>query len=62
MNLKDETSIGIIYLPWPTKGSPSLIGFMLLSRQGFYAPGHRDLDLSHTDPKINMDHLTAIAN
>jgi len=37
--------------------SLSLIGFKLLSRQGFYVPGHGDLDLLPTDPKINSDHL-----
>jgi len=34
---------------WPTElpitVSPSLTGFKLLSRQEFYTPSHRDLDL-----------------
>jgi len=32
--------------------SPSLIGFNLLSRQGFYVQDNCDLDFRPTDPKI----------
>jgi len=50
-------SIGIIYGPWPTKSlimvSLSLIGFKLISEQGFYASGHCDLDDLPTNPNIN---------
>jgi len=47
--LQIPKSIGIIYGSWPTKTplmvSLILIGFMLLSGQGFYAPGLSYLDL-----------------
>ena len=59
-----DWSIGIIYGSLPTKTLImvylSLIGFMLLSGQGFYAPAY--LDLRPTDSKINRDHLSAMAN
>ena len=42
--------------------SLNLIGFKLLSGQGFYAPGHRDLDLWPADPIINLDLLSVMAN
>jgi len=35
----------------PIMVSLSLTGFMSWSEQGFYAQGHCDLDLWHTDPK-----------
>jgi len=45
----DPKWTGIIYGPWPTKApimvSLSLLGFKLLSLQGFYVPGHCDIDL-----------------
>jgi len=34
--------------------SLSIIGFEKLSGQGFYAPGHCDLDLLPTDTKIGV--------
>jgi len=47
-DLLTPKSIGIICQPWPTKTpnlvSLNLIGFKLLSGQGFYAQGHFDLD------------------
>ena len=49
-------SIKIIDGSWPTKTlimvSQSLIGFKLLSRQGFYVQDHCDHDLWTTDTKI----------
>jgi len=46
---EDELSIGILYHSWlsktPIMVSRNLIGFKLMSRQGFYVPGHCDLDL-----------------
>ena len=38
--------------PTPVMVSLNLIGFKLLCKQGFYAPGHRDLDLWQNDPNI----------
>jgi len=42
--------------------SLSLLGFKLLSGQGFNVPCHCDLDLLPTDRKINGDHLWVMAN
>jgi len=48
-DLLTPKSIEIIYGSWPTKTlimvSLSLIGFVLFSGQGLYAPDHHDLDL-----------------
>jgi len=41
--------------------SLSLLGFKLLSGQGFYVEGHCDIDFWHFDPKINRDHLWVMA-
>jgi len=47
-DLLTTNSIGIIYGPWltktPIKVSLRLIGFKLLSGQGFYASVHCDLE------------------
>ena len=41
--------IGIFFGSWPTKtpitASLSSVSFKLMSGQGFYAPGHCDIDL-----------------
>ena len=59
-------STGINYRQWQTKTpivvSLSLIGFMLLSGQEFNVPGHCDLVLWPTDPLINRDCFSVIAN
>ena len=39
---------------------PNVVDF-LLSGEGFYAPGHCDLDLWLTDPKTNRDHLSVMS-
>ena len=66
VDLLTPKSIGIISRSWPTKTqiimSLSLIGFQLVSRQGFYALGQCDLDLWTTDPNINRDNLWALAS
>ena len=49
VDLLTPKSIRVIYWPWPTEISTmeslSLIGYTLLSEQGFYAPDHRDIEL-----------------
>jgi len=65
IDLLTQKSIGIIYGSWTTKTlfmvSLSLIGFNLLSRQGFYVQDNCDLDFRPTDPKINRVHLWVMA-
>ena len=65
IDLLTPKSIGIIYGSWTTKTlfmvSLSLIGFNLLSRQGFYVQDNCDLDFRPTDPKTNRDHLWVMA-
>jgi len=45
----------------PIMMSLSLIGFKILSGEGFYVQGHCDLALWLTDPQINREHLFAMA-
>ena len=65
-DLMTPKTIGVCYTSWPTS-LPSLVNLgrtvlEILSGNGFYIGGRRDLDLWPSDPKINKDLLHLITN